>query len=55
MNQDGTVNELYFTGRGDPRHKCVAIGFHDSVPVVYKFETIDVPQGTRTTVRTSLL
>ena len=45
------INELYYTGQGDPRHKCVAIGYHNNAPVVYKFETVDLPQGTRTTVR----
>ncbi|KAH9857646.1 hypothetical protein C2E23DRAFT_719935 [Lenzites betulinus] len=45
-----TINELYFTGQGDPRHKCVAIGYHRDEPVVYKFDTVDLPQGTRTTV-----
>ncbi|KAI8999010.1 hypothetical protein BD414DRAFT_141584 [Trametes punicea] len=44
------INELYFTGQGDPRHKCVAIGYHRNEPVVYKFDTVDLPQGTRTTV-----
>ena len=47
----GSVNELFFSGGGDPRHKCVAIGYHNNAPVVYKFETVDLPQGTRTTVR----
>ncbi|KAI0713450.1 hypothetical protein C8Q76DRAFT_462072 [Earliella scabrosa] len=46
----GPVNELFFSGTGDPRHKCVAIGYHNNAPVVYKFETVDLPQGTRTTV-----
>ncbi|RPD59153.1 hypothetical protein L227DRAFT_654173, partial [Lentinus tigrinus ALCF2SS1-6] len=50
MDQNGIVNELFFTGQGDPRHKCVAIGYHNNAPVVYKFETVDLPQGTRTTV-----
>ncbi|TBU29052.1 hypothetical protein BD311DRAFT_721272 [Dichomitus squalens] len=50
MSMDGIVNELFFTGPGDPRHKCVAIGYHNTVPIVYKFETVDLPQGTRTTV-----
>ncbi|KAI1788494.1 hypothetical protein LXA43DRAFT_640871 [Ganoderma leucocontextum] len=49
-SDEGTVNELFFTGPGDPRHKCVAIGYHNAAPIVYKFETIDLPQGTRTTV-----
>ncbi|KAI0648258.1 hypothetical protein C8Q79DRAFT_1008605 [Trametes meyenii] len=44
------INDLYFTGQGDPRHKCVAIGYHHNEPVVYKFDTVDLPQGTRTTV-----
>ncbi|KAI0654760.1 hypothetical protein C8Q70DRAFT_1141597 [Cubamyces menziesii] len=44
------INELYYTGQGDPRHKCVAIGYHRNEPVVYKFDTVDLPQGTRTTV-----
>ena len=48
-----TINELYFTGQGDPRHKCVAIGYHRNEPVVYKFDTVDLPQGTRTTVSAS--
>ncbi|KAL1947416.1 hypothetical protein VTO73DRAFT_14377 [Trametes versicolor] len=48
-----TINELYFTGQGDPRHKCVAIGYHRDEPVVYKFDTVDLPQGTRTTVSAS--
>ncbi len=47
----GSVNELFFSGGGDPRHKCVAIGYHNNTPVVYKFETVDLPQGTSTTVR----
>ena len=43
MSQEGSqVNELFFTGPGDPRHKCVAIGFHNGTPVVYKFETVDL-------------
>lgn len=51
MHSDqSTVNELFFTGPGDPRHKCVAIGYHNGAPIVYKFETLDLPQGTRTTV-----
>ncbi|KAI0747643.1 hypothetical protein C8Q80DRAFT_1315892 [Daedaleopsis nitida] len=52
MNQPATgpVNELFFSGHGDPRHKCVAIGFHNNTPVVYKLETVDLPQGTRTTM-----
>ena len=50
-SEGGIVNELFFTGPGDPRHKCVAIGYHNTVPIAYKFETIDLPQGTRTTVR----
>lgn len=49
-SDESTVNELFFTGPGDPRHKCVAIGYHNSAPIVYKFETLDLPQGTRTTV-----
>ncbi|KAI9069522.1 hypothetical protein FKP32DRAFT_1671302 [Trametes sanguinea] len=43
------INELCFTGQDDPRHKCVAIGYHRNEPVVYKFDTVDLPQGTRTT------
>ena len=49
------INEIYFTGQGDPRHRCVAIGFQNNVPVVYKFDTVDLPQGTRTTVRAPFL
>ncbi|KAI0329826.1 hypothetical protein GY45DRAFT_1303929 [Cubamyces sp. BRFM 1775] len=48
--EGAVINELYYTGQGDPRHKCVAIGYHRNEPVVYKFDTVDLPQGTRTTV-----
>ncbi|RDX52685.1 hypothetical protein OH76DRAFT_118499 [Lentinus brumalis] len=50
MAHNNNVNELFFTGQGDPRHKCVAIGYHNNAPVVYKFDTVDLPQSTRTTV-----
>ncbi len=53
QSDENTVNELFFTGPGDPRHKCVAIGYHNAAPIVYKFETLDLPQGTRTTVHFS--
>ncbi len=51
MAHNNNVNELFFTGQGDPRHKCVAIGYHNNAPVVYRFDTVDLPQGTRTSVR----
>ena len=53
--EGAVINELYYTGQGDPRHKCVAIGYHRNEPVVYKFDTVDLPQGTRTTVSASAI
>ena len=46
------VNEIYFTGPGDPRNRCVAIGFQNNVPVLYKFDTVELAQSIRTTVST---
>ncbi|KAH9923951.1 uncharacterized protein BXZ73DRAFT_103684 [Epithele typhae] len=44
-------DELFFFGTNDPRQGDVLIGFRNDIPVLYRFDTMDLPTGTRTTVR----
>ncbi len=44
--------DLFFTGRDDPRHGSIMMGYVgvDIRPVYYSFDTPDTPEETRTTV-----
>ncbi|OBZ75878.1 hypothetical protein A0H81_04773 [Grifola frondosa] len=44
------INDLFFTGSGDPRHGCVILGEHNDKPVAFHFDTPQLPTSIRTTI-----